>query len=123
MIDGLLLLILNHSNSAKILILKTSALKTLLAWGKPMNNKSVPATILDYTPSGKNVTRYLSVAGLLCFLAAVFFGNDSRPAFSQSSLFAFILIYDLILGSFALTLIHNLVGGDWGNAIKPLFEI
>src|SRR3954469_23310987 len=57
------------------------------------------------------------VALAICVLLALF-SRASREQFFTSYLWAFILCLGLVLGSLAIVMLHHLVGGNWGLAIR-----
>ena len=58
--------------------------------------------------------------GGLVFCVVGFFTN--RPQFFQSYLFAFLFWNGLSIGSLAIFLLHNVVGGNWGVVIRRFVE-
>lgn len=72
-----------------------------------------------------DLTRFQRMALLVGAAALVVcaLGAASSPAqFFQSYLFAFLFWAGIALGCFALVMLHNLVGGGWGVAVRRLIE-
>lgn len=70
-------------------------------------------------PGIRNAALVLAVAGsLLCALGLA----TDRAQFFRSYLFAYLACLQLALGCFAMLMIHHLVGGAWGTALRRFLE-
>jgi hypothetical protein len=58
-------------------------------------------------------------AGVCLLLLCLLLGRDSPQQALASYLFAFVFFTGLSLGSLALVLVHVLVGGAWGERLRP----
>ncbi|RPI21365.1 MAG: hypothetical protein EHM70_25220, partial [Chloroflexota bacterium] len=72
----------------------------------------IPARLVRLRP----VALAAGIVGLAAALAYAFL-VDQVPFF-QSYLFAYLFWLELSLGSLALTMLHNLVGGGWGVLVR-----
>ncbi len=70
--------------------------------------------------------RRLSAACLLAAGAGVLLlwvtGRQGGPSWLPSYLFVWLFVLGLSLGSLAWVAVHNLTGGDWGQAALPFFQ-
>jgi len=67
--------------------------------------------------------------GTACLLAAgagalllIVAGRQSGQSWLPSYLFVWLFVLGLSLGSLAWVVVHNLTGGDWGNAARPFLQ-
>jgi hypothetical protein len=68
------------------------------------------------------VSKRAAAIGLSAFALSIGWGFLNPPQFFRSYLAAFVFWISLPLGSFALLLLHHLVGGRWGFLIQRLIE-
>ena len=68
----------------------------------------------------RSVARGLLALGVLAGLAAVIVGLGERQQFFRSYLFAWTFWLGLPMGALIFAMIHPLVGGGWGFAVRPV---
>jgi len=61
-----------------------------------------------------------SVVGLVAAALLVVHSRQTGEAIMPSYLFVWLFLLGISLGAMALLFLHNLTGGDWGDAIRPL---
>jgi hypothetical protein len=73
-------------------------------------------------PQMERVQRSVLFVGLIALLISLIGLFVDAPHFWQSYLFAFIFWAGLTLGCLGIFFLHNVVGGNWGVAIRRLVE-
>jgi len=73
-------------------------------------------------PQMDRIQRNALVAGVIGVVASVVGLFQNATHFWQSYLFAYIFVSGLALGSLGIFFLHNVVGGNWGVAIRRFIE-
>ena len=76
----------------------------------------------SYRPGMDRLQRNSFIVGAVALIASVFFLFGNAEHFWQSYLFAYIFWAGLALGSLGIFFLHNVVGGNWGVAIRRFVE-
>ena len=75
-----------------------------------------------FRPQMDRVQRNALVIGVIALAVSVLGLFQNATHFWQSYLFAFLFWSGLALGSLGIFLLHNVVGGNWGVAIRRMIE-
>jgi hypothetical protein len=67
----------------------------------------------------RNASLLAAAAGIVLLIVAA---RQSGQAWLPSYLFVWLFVLALSLGSLALAAVHNLTGGDWGEAARPFVQ-
>ena len=70
----------------------------------------------------RRIQLMLLVAALVAILIGAYGFTQAPEFFFPAYLVGFLLCLGIPLGSWALMLIHNLTGGDWGIAVRPVLR-
>jgi hypothetical protein len=63
-----------------------------------------------------------SLAGVVCLAVCALGGIWWRDQFFTAYLFSYLFVLGIALGSLAIVMLHHMVGGDWGRAVRPAAE-
>jgi len=74
------------------------------------------------SPQVDKIQRNALIVGVIALAVSVVGLVQSREHFFQSYLFAYIFVSGLALGSLGIFFLHNVVGGNWGVAIRRFIE-